>query len=121
MIAWVLTQGFDHSELRIRAHNNGGATEEDFFYEVYMDVSGKDVSITEDSLISLVDCEGGLFVVIPALHRMLEPTGKAFCEWFEQQEKYMMTGKWFEEFLIDDGKVTLGTLIRIHFGAKEIT
>ncbi|OME94666.1 MULTISPECIES: AraC family transcriptional regulator [Paenibacillus] len=120
MITWALSQGIDQSDLRIRAHNNGGATEEKFNYEVYMDVTGIDVSITEDSLISLMDHEGGLFIVTPALHRMLEPTGKAFCEWFEQQEKYKMTGAWFEEFLIHGGKVTLDTLIRIHYGVKRL-
>lgn len=120
MIAWTLSQGIDQSNLRIRAHNNGGAPEEDFYYEVYMDVSGIDVSITEDSLISLIDFEGGLFVVTPTLHRMLEPTGEAFCKWFDQQEKYKMTGKWFEEFFIHGGKVTLDTLIRIHFEAKRL-
>ncbi|MFD0716384.1 effector binding domain-containing protein [Paenibacillus sp. GCM10027626] len=121
MIAWALSQGIDQSCLRIRAQNNGGVSEEEFYYEVHMDVTGKNVSTTEESRISLMDCEGELFVVTPAVHRMLEPTGKAFYKWFDQQEKYMMTGKWFEEFLIDDGKVTLDTLVRIHFGAKEIT
>lgn len=82
-----------------------------------MDVTGTEVSIAEGSLISLKDFEGGLFVT-PALHRMLEPTEKAFCKWFDQQEKYKMTGKWFEEFLIHNGKVNLDTLIRIHFEAK---
>lgn len=119
MIAWAFSQGFDQSCLRIRVHNNGGAPEEEFYFEVFMDITGRDVSITEDSLISLVDCEGGLFVVTPALHRMLEPTGKAFCKWFEQQEQYSMTGKWFEEYLVVDSKVTLDTLIKIHFGAKS--
>lgn len=69
---------------------------------------------------SLMDHEGGLFIVKPALHRMLEPTGKAFREWFNQQEKYKLTGAWFEEFLIHDGKVTLDTLIRIHYGVKRL-
>ncbi|WP_339293440.1 hypothetical protein MKY48_16295 [Paenibacillus sp. FSL W8-0187] len=92
MIAWTLSQGIDQSNLRIRAHNNGGAPEEDFYYEVYVDVTGIDVSITEDSLVSLIDFEGGLFVVTPTLHRMLEPTGEAFFKWFDQQEKYKMTG-----------------------------
>ncbi len=119
MIAWAFSQGFDQSCLRIRVHNNGGVPEEDFYFEVFMDITGRDVSITEDSLISRVECEGGLFVVTPALHRMLEPTGKAFCKWFEQQEQYLMTGKWFEEYLVVDGKVTLDTLIKIHFGAKS--
>lgn len=118
MIAWAFSQGFDQSCLRIRVHNNGGATEEDFYFEVLMDITGREVSLTEDSLISLVNCEGGLFVVTPTLHRMLEPTGKAICRWFEQQEQYSMTGKWFEEYVIVDGKVTLDTLINIHFGAK---
>lgn len=120
MIAWTLSQGIDQSNLRIRAHNNGGAPEEDFYYEVYMDVTGIDVSITEDSLISLIDFEGGLFVVTPTLHRMLEPTGEAFFKWFDQQEIYKMTGKWFEEFLIQGRKVTLDTLIRIHFEVKRL-
>lgn len=120
MITWALTQGFDRSDLRIRAYNNGGAPDEDFFYGVQMDVTGKDVSITEDPRINLMDCDGGLYVVTPALHRMLEPTGKAFCKWFEQQETYIRTGKGFEEFIIRDGKVSLDTLIRIHFGTKRV-
>lgn len=85
-----------------------------------MDVTGMDVSITEDSLISLIDFEGGLFVVTPTLHRMLEPTGEAFFKWFDQQENYKMTGKWFEEFLIQGRRVTLDTLIRKHFEAKRL-
>lgn len=120
MFGWVLSQGIDQSNMRIRAHNNGGSSEEDFYYEVYIDITGKDVTITENSLISLIDCEGGLFVVIPALHRMLEPTGKAFGKWFDQQEKYKMTGEWFEEFLIHNVKVTLDTLIRMNFGVKRL-
>ncbi|UHA73342.1 AraC family transcriptional regulator [Paenibacillus sp. 481] len=118
MIAWALSQGFAPSDLRIRANNNGGAPEEDFFYEVHMDVTGQDVSITVDLRIKLIDCDGGLYIVTPTLHRMLEPTGKAFCKWFEQQETYIRTRKGFEEFIIQDGKVKLDTLVRIHFGAN---
>lgn len=119
IITWAFSQGFDQTCLRIRVHNNGNAPDEDFYYEVFMDITGKDVSITEDSPISLIDCEGGLFVATPALHRMLEPTGRAFCKWFEQQERYKMTGKWFEEYFVDEGKITLNTLIKIHYGAKK--
>ncbi|MBP1994360.1 hypothetical protein [Paenibacillus eucommiae] len=118
MIKWALAQGFDSSDLRIRVHNNGGAAKEEFYYEVHMDIT-EAVSVKGDSQVSLGDCEGGSFVVTPALHRMLEPTSRAFCRWLEQQEMYIMTGKCFEEFLIQDGKVELDTVVRIHFGAKR--
>lgn len=120
MVAWAKSQRFELSELRIRAHNNGGAAEEDFFYEVHIDITGKEVAASNDSRVSLVEREGGLFIAMPALHRMLEPTGQAFCRWFEQQSAYEMTGKWFEEFIVYDGKVKLDTVIRIHFGARRL-
>ncbi len=119
MIAWTLSQGMDQSELRVRAHNNGGAAEDEFYYEVYIDITGLDVSCTGDSPVRVRNMEGGLFIVTPALHRMLEPTGKAFCEWFNKQKTYNMTGKWFEEYIIHDRKVTLDTLIMVHFGAEK--
>lgn len=119
MIDWALSQGMDQSELRVRAYNNGGAPEDEFYYEVHMDITDRNVSCTADSPVSVRDIEGGSFIATPALHRMLEPTGKAFCDWFDKQETYSMTGNWFEEYIIHGRKVTLDTLIMVHFGVEK--
>ncbi|UVI33163.1 AraC family transcriptional regulator [Paenibacillus spongiae] len=122
MIEWTSARasGIDAAILPIRTWNNGGVADKDFYYEVFMDVTGLDLPASGDERVQMIEMAGGLYMVTPTLHRTLEPTGRAAWNWFESSHEYACVHcEGFEEFLIVDDKVTLETMIRIHIRAER--
>jgi AraC family transcriptional regulator len=120
IIEWTRKEGIYQSILPIRARNNGGVDEEDFYYEVFMDIADMDIDATDDKQIQIREIEGGMYIVTPTLHRMLEPTAKSAWDWLNNNADYLQDNyEWFEEFQVKQGKVILDTAIKIHFRVTE--
>lgn len=113
IIKWAKDNGlYTENALSIYAMN---AMEGDkYWYEVFIPVDNASDEM-RNSIIQTKNYDGGLCVVQSTLHKMLEPTAKAMEKWCGESTKYKQVYKhWYEEYVVENGKITLDTLIRLH-------
>lgn len=118
MIEWAGENGLLSGITAFGAINNGGVPDHEFYYEVFMKL---DDALPEPKLrhpIAIRSYEGGLHAVSRSVHRYLEPSGKALCEWADNSG-YLLRGLGFEQFYVVNGKVDLNTMIDVHIRVEK--
>lgn len=106
---------YTENALSIYAMN--GTENDKYWYEVFIPIN--DVNLEGNSGIQVKSYEGGLCVVQSTLHKMLEPTAKAMEKWCSESTEYKQEYKWwYEEYVVDNGTITLDTPIRLHMWVK---
>lgn len=119
IIDWAIkNKVYNGNQISIYAMN--GSKGNKFWYEVFVNIEGKNIVTKEIGIVKTKIYEGGLCIVGTTIHRMLEPTGKAMEIWCGKSKEYKQVYRhWYEEFIVEDGIVGLDTIVKLHMWVED--